>query len=148
MSLVWGDDGQPEVRLRKGVATANHEPRFDLELEMDQHEKLRLLYVAATRARDHLIVSAHHKADTKQMTYASRIWNYFVDEPELWRPLAIDAVEQLRLAEVIQAAIPTAADDDRDGWIQRREALLDRERIPRVDLGHRRGAFRRRRTDR
>jgi ATP-dependent exoDNAse (exonuclease V) beta subunit len=131
VSLVWGDDGQPEVRLRKGVATANHEPRFDLELEMDQHEKLRLLYVAATRARDHLIVSAHHKADTKQ-TYASRIWSYFVDEPDLWRPLGVEATEQLRLAEVIEAAVPTSADDDRDAWIRRREALLERARVPRV----------------
>ena len=31
---------------------------------MDQHEKLRLLYVATTRARDHLVVSAHHNAPT------------------------------------------------------------------------------------
>ncbi len=31
---------------------------------MDRHERLRLLYVAATRARDHLIVSVHRKDST------------------------------------------------------------------------------------
>ena len=32
-----------------------------IEEQMDCHERLRLLYVAATRARDHLIVSVHRK---------------------------------------------------------------------------------------
>jgi ATP-dependent exoDNAse (exonuclease V) beta subunit len=132
VSLVWGDGGQPEVSLRKGLATANHEPRFDLELEMDQHEKLRLLYVATTRARDHLIVSAHHRVDAKP-TYASRIWAYFADKPELWRALSAPSVAQLQFDELVPPPPVTIdATDDREAWIEGREALLDAQRVPRV----------------
>jgi ATP-dependent helicase/nuclease subunit A len=131
VSLVWGDDGQPEVSLRKGIATANHEPRFDLEVEMDAHEKLRLLYVATTRARDHLVVSAHHRVNAKA-TYASRIWAFFADRPELWRPSPAETVEQLRLDATIEPPPPPAIEDDRDGWIARRRSLLDPQRAPRV----------------
>jgi len=132
VSLVWGDDGQPEVSVRKGIATVNHEPRFDLEVEMDAHEKLRLLYVATTRARDHLVVSAHHRAGAKQ-TYASRIWDFFAERPDLWRPLPAEAAEQLRFdASMAATSARAAADDDRAAWIHRRQGLLDAQRRPRV----------------
>jgi ATP-dependent helicase/nuclease subunit A len=130
VSLVWGEGGEPEVSLRKGLATANHEPRFDLELEMDQHEKLRLLYVATTRARDHLIVSAHHRVDAKP-TYASRIWAYFEDKPDLWRTLP-DVVEQLPLDLDARPVGGPPLVDDRDAWISAREQLLGAQRVPRV----------------
>ena len=48
--LVWDGDDR-EVSTRR-ASPPPLEPRSDLELEMDQHEKLRLLYVACTRARD------------------------------------------------------------------------------------------------
>ncbi len=144
VSLVWNGD-HPEVRMRKGLATANHEPRFDLELEMDVHEKVRLLYVAATRARDHLIVSCHHKATTRPDTYASQLWSYFGGHPELWH--AIDdepdpAVSGLEVTSppgpVADAPAPvaepaTAEDvDARERWITEREAMLAPHRLPRV----------------
>ena len=145
VSLVWDEDGSPEVRLRKGIATANHEPRFDLELEMDQHEKLRLLYVAATRARDHLIVSAHHKVGTTKPTYASRIWNYFVDAPDLWQKLDIEATQQLRLLEPAVGGPPRA----RRPRAQRLDPRPGRAPAPRGGaasrVGHRGGPQRRRR---
>jgi ATP-dependent exoDNAse (exonuclease V) beta subunit len=134
VSLVWGDDGRPEVSLRKGVATANHEPRFDLEIEMDAHEKLRLLYVAATRARDHLVVSAHHKVEGNgpdgKETYASRVWRFFQDRPELWRTLPEEPL-QLQLVTTEPRVVPTI-DDDRAAWVAAREALLEPQRIPRA----------------
>ena len=93
VSVIWDETGPPEVSLRKGLATLNHEPRADLEHEMDAHEKLRLLYVATTRARDHLIVSCHHKQAKDPLdTYAGRMWTYFADHGELWRRLPGDAV--------------------------------------------------------
>lgn len=84
VSVLWGDTGRPEVKLRAGVATAQHQPRADIEAEMDDFEKARLLYVAATRARDHLVVSGHHKAGTKvDATFAARLSSFAVDRPEL-----------------------------------------------------------------
>jgi ATP-dependent exoDNAse (exonuclease V) beta subunit len=44
---------------------------------MDWHERLRLLYVAATRARDHLIVSVHRKeGSTSASTAAELFYEY------------------------------------------------------------------------
>jgi ATP-dependent helicase/nuclease subunit A len=154
VSVLWNDDGPPEVRLRKDIETVSHEPRNDLELEMDAHEKLRLLYVATTRARDHLVVSCHHKAAADPTTtYAGRVWSFFADRDDCWRPaewLVDDepAVEpsQLDLFSVLDAPdpqpessepvaappLPVEALDDRDEWIARREAVLAPQRIPRV----------------
>ncbi len=78
------------------------------------------------------MVSAHHKLDTRQPTYASRLWSYFVDRPELWQRFAIEPVEQLQFAGTTAAIGPAPVDDDRDDWIARRRAVLERERLPRV----------------
>jgi len=131
VSLVW-DGEQPEVRMRKGLATANHEPRFDLELEMDVHEKTRLLYVATTRARDHLVVSCHHKelGTAGPDTYASQVWSFFADHPDRWQPFDESAVRPLDVAAATPAAVeppgPHVAEQvgDRDAWIAERAALL------------------------
>ena len=61
VQVLWEGD-TPEVRLRKDTATDHHARLADLEAEMDAHERARLLYVACTRARDHLIVSTFHAA--------------------------------------------------------------------------------------
>jgi len=86
VSVLWGEADLPELRVNAHVATADHEPRADIEQAMDRHEKLRLLYVATTRARDHLVVSCHHKAgDAATDTYAARIWRFFCgdDDPDV-----------------------------------------------------------------
>ena len=44
--------GHPDRRLRAGQP---------IDEQMDYHERIRLLYVACTRARDHLILSLHRK---------------------------------------------------------------------------------------
>lgn len=88
VSVLWAESGPPEVKLRSGVATVEHSARADLEEEMGDHEKLRLLYVAATRARDHLIVSGHHKATSNvSATYAKRISSFCTEHPGLSRTL-------------------------------------------------------------
>ena len=109
VSVLWDESGPPEVSLRKGVATANHDPRADIEVEMDEHEKMRLLYVATTRARDHLLVSCHHKAfDAKKRpdTYGARIWTFFQEHPELWRSLDGGTMDTDSDRAVIEPAAP------------------------------------------
>ena len=54
-----------------------------VEETMDEQEKLRLLYVAATRARDHLVVSLHHKAG--QTCHAARLHERCQEIPHLWQ---------------------------------------------------------------
>jgi ATP-dependent exoDNAse (exonuclease V) beta subunit len=63
-AVVWGPDGRAEYRVgRKATRTETpgYQAALELEAAHDQAERLRLLYVAMTRARDHLVVSLHRK---------------------------------------------------------------------------------------
>jgi ATP-dependent helicase/nuclease subunit A len=53
------------VRLTKSVQTNDFEAVQPIDEQMDAHERKRLLYVATTRARDHLVVSLHRAGGTK-----------------------------------------------------------------------------------
>lgn len=59
VNTLW-DGGRVEVRL-KGFETAGWAAAREKEKELFEAELVRLLYVAATRAMDHLVVSLHHK---------------------------------------------------------------------------------------
>ena len=61
-SVAFDASGEPVVRLRGGVESENYEAWQPIDEQMDAHERLRLLYVACTRARDHLVVSLHRRA--------------------------------------------------------------------------------------
>ena len=136
VSVLWGESGPPAVKLRAGVATAEHTTRADLEEEMDTHEKLRLLYVATTRARDHLIVSGHHKASGKvEATYATRLATFSAANPALCRPFSatphvlgtvsndgtVTTHDQMLAVVPGQAGEPMA---ERNRWIAARHDLL------------------------
>ncbi|MGH3483480.1 MAG: UvrD-helicase domain-containing protein [Nocardioidaceae bacterium] len=58
--LLWTPDGYA-VKLTKLVQTNDFEHVAPIDEQMDSYERRRLLYVAATRARDHLVVSLHRK---------------------------------------------------------------------------------------
>jgi ATP-dependent exoDNAse (exonuclease V) beta subunit len=137
LGVMWTDDGQPEVRIRKGVETTNHEPRADLEVEMDVHEKLRLLYVASTRVRDHLIVSCHHKPTTRAC-WGQTVWDFFAEHPDLWRssPAPTAGGNGRSVAPVRAAAVAAPGEDvvvqERQAWIAARDALIEPQRRARV----------------
>ena len=130
VSVLWGETGPPAIKLRAGVATAEHTTRADLEEEMDTHEKLRLLYVATTRARDHLIVSGHHKASGKaEATYATRLAVFSTAHPELSRPFSATPSAPGVVSTRGQAPAVTAGHVDesmaeRNRWIAARQDLL------------------------
>ncbi|WP_138732032.1 UvrD-helicase domain-containing protein [Modestobacter excelsi] len=60
--VLWTREGGYEVSLRKGVTTGDFDVAAPIDEQMDDRERRRLLYVAATRARDHLVVSLHRSA--------------------------------------------------------------------------------------
>ncbi|MCY3850703.1 MAG: UvrD-helicase domain-containing protein [Acidimicrobiaceae bacterium] len=63
--------GQPALlKVSSRVASERYDDWKPFNDTMDQHERLRLLYVAATRARDHLIVCLH-RATGRRTTNAS-----------------------------------------------------------------------------
>jgi len=56
--LLWKKDGYA-VQLTKDLQTDDFKQQVPLDEQMSSYERMRLLYVAATRARDHLVVSLH-----------------------------------------------------------------------------------------
>ena len=72
--------GGCEVKIVKGVQTAEFELYKPVDEQMGFHEKLRLLYVSCTRARDHLVVSVHRRVrkldpdDHTRWTHAELVW--------------------------------------------------------------------------
>jgi ATP-dependent helicase/nuclease subunit A len=59
-------DGRWAIKLLGGLATAEWELTRPLDEQLDRAERLRLLYVAATRAADHLVVSMHRKEPRRE----------------------------------------------------------------------------------
>ena len=59
VGVVWPSDGGYGVRLTKKLSTATYVEHEAGEKLMAHAERIRLLYVALTRARDHLVVSVH-----------------------------------------------------------------------------------------
>jgi ATP-dependent helicase/nuclease subunit A len=80
------------IRLSKRMSTSDFEDTQPLDEQMDIHERIRLLYVAATRACDHLVVSVNRKARGKRASLTSAEVLYDAG----WDP---DLVELLDLSE-------------------------------------------------
>jgi len=81
---VLFDGDRPELRAH-GVRTAGYE-RLDQQARLcDEAERVRLLYVAATRARDHLVVAVHH--DPQHDSLARTLHQACLGAPDLWATL-------------------------------------------------------------
>ena len=81
VEVLFPPAGGYEVKIVKGVQTVEFELHKPIDEQMGFHEKLRLLYVACTRARDHLVVSVHRKVrtlnpdDRPHWTHAELLWD-------------------------------------------------------------------------
>jgi ATP-dependent exoDNAse (exonuclease V) beta subunit len=65
VDVVWPNEpaGAPAgIRVGGRVRTEHYTAYEPLDEQLGFHERIRLLYVACTRARDHLVVSLHRKA--------------------------------------------------------------------------------------
>ena len=125
--VVWTPAG-PEfavgVKKRKTwVSTPGYIAAEQNERAHDEAERVRLLYVATTRARDHLVISLHHKTGTA--CHAARL------DGCLDRGLvkALDIPRSRRAsasAKPRRGATPTDADPaTRDAWLAARSTLLE-----------------------
>ncbi len=87
VDVLFPTAGGYQVKIVKGVQTAEFELHKPIDEQMGFHEKLRLLYVACTRARDHLVVSVHRKvrplnpADRLHWTHAELVWEAAAHAP-------------------------------------------------------------------
>ncbi|WP_028047593.1 exodeoxyribonuclease V subunit beta [Cellulomonas sp. URHE0023] len=73
VQLLWPPTGGYAVKLGAGVQTEDFDDVAPVDEQMDEKERLRLLYVAATRARDHLVVSLHRAAGSNAGTAAATL---------------------------------------------------------------------------
>jgi len=126
---IWETGKQtPEVRVGSEATGYFDTPGFgavkDFETEMGALEDLRLYYVAATRARDHLIVSLHHKQTAKSATAAARTFELCAARQSWFTSL-----------EDLPAALPTSAESTpletnadplgaRTSWLTKRAATI------------------------
>ena len=61
LQVLWPRGGRCAIKLHSTVKTADFDAALPVDEQMDVDEKMRLLYVACTRARDHLVVSLHRR---------------------------------------------------------------------------------------
>ncbi len=121
-NLVWPRDGGFGVRFNNVLRTQVFAEHQDQEDQMDGAEKVRLLYVALTRAKDHLIVSAHRPesddlngdGNNSEASMAELVAANATNLPEAeWQPVAL-------LPEAGADGIHQQVDD----WRSRRDAAL------------------------
>ena len=118
--VLWNEDGSPEAKAGR-FATPGFAPLAEREKDMERHEQLRLLYVATTRARDHLIVSLHRtKSDRSQAAEVARV---IAEVPDLWRRLDAPFALQSVTATSTPAPEPHAAGRRRE-WDAERSARI------------------------
>jgi ATP-dependent exoDNAse (exonuclease V) beta subunit len=129
--VLWNPDGSFEVRVgpaARRFETAGWEARSKREDELDAAERLRLLYVAATRARDHLLVSLHHKRTDGVDTHAALLCEHGADVAAA--VLDLDGTTPPAPATPSDPSGPAEEPGDRDAWIAARAELLARAGRP------------------
>ena len=129
------DGGLAEVRVGSAqmrFETAGYESLLDREKKLAEDEAIRLLYVATTRARDHLVLSMYRSAAGGDKTDAGKIAGILAGKSGLWEPVP---------AAQVQAPLPgpSAGDSrafeghslaEREDWNRRRRELLQRQGRP------------------
>ena len=112
-------------------ATPGFEELAELDNRMSAEEHIRLMYVATTRARDHLVLSMRRPVKG-QKTTAAVISEYLQGHEDLW-----ETVELNELAALIETQPPGGADEldvidealhstERlDQWVQDRKRSID-----------------------
>jgi len=73
VQVLWPPDGGYAVKLKSSVQTDDFDLVQPVDEQMDEYERRRLLYVAATRARDHLVVSLHRSGNRSHSSNAELI---------------------------------------------------------------------------
>ncbi|MDE0160232.1 MAG: UvrD-helicase domain-containing protein, partial [Acidimicrobiaceae bacterium] len=137
-SVAFDASGEPVVRLRGGIESENYEAWKPIDEQMDAHERLRLLYVACTRARDHLVVSLHRRdpgeAGRKENSAAWALADAgAAGAGAVDGSTFLDASDEGDLA-ALGAGPPSVAPQvplpDRDEWERERERILEAASIP------------------
>jgi len=111
VQVLWDDDGTAAVSLRSADTTLGFDALVPAEEMMSDAERVRLLYVATTRAKDWLVVCAHHlerpSGSRKAPTAAEQIWDVSSRHPELWTRAGGAASSTPQLVPIVLPRLPT-----------------------------------------
>ena len=113
------------IEVKASLQTAGYAELAEFEKERGEEERVRLIYVAATRARDHLIVSLYRKADDSKSA-AANIDSFMQGGDHLWQRFDPAAAAVPRAAD-INGGIAAPNDDTpaaRQRWQQQRKELI------------------------
>ena len=119
------EEGGAEVRLGAQPApfqTPRYEVLAQREEEFELAEDVRLMYVAATRARDHLVVSLYRMAKD-QKSRATLIAHHLEGAEDLWQPAVADEVS-LPIASYATEEPVEDSPEERQRWLDERAQLL------------------------
>jgi len=117
--VVFPPSGEVLLKASSRIASEGYDAWQPIDDQMDEHERLRLLYVAATRARDHLVVSLHRE-DRNVRTSAS-----VLAAPALARAAA-GAYEPGLSAPGSPTIPPRAPLPERSAWAAERDRAIAR----------------------
>lgn len=133
--VAFPPSGGAVYTFGRGVDSDEYEEWRPIDEQMALDERVRLLYVACTRARDHLVVSLHRKARKDAPGPASRTNAELLVEGMGERLGAIpDAAGATSSAPERVTSVPEAcaAPAPFDTWLAERTAALARAAMPRA----------------
>ena len=124
----------PEVAIGPAdgrFRTPGYQALADRQGDAELHEGHRLLYVAATRARDHLVIGLHHST-RGQSTHARELWRVCQDSAVgWWKPAEVG--DQLVLPVVEQSTgFTPLSEHDRAAWRAAHDEMLAEANARRV----------------
>jgi ATP-dependent helicase/nuclease subunit A len=126
--VLWDDDDELQLRIGNkdfGWETLGFGAAERLDKESDEAEQARLLYVGATRARDHLVVSAYRTKRYGSKSLAGRLNDVTpISEGEPVR------IEMDAAAEVTRTSDASALVTQYESSLSRRNAAIMRGRRP------------------
>jgi ATP-dependent exoDNAse (exonuclease V) beta subunit len=131
-SLLFTDEG-PQLCVKRTFESPGYAAALVAERQMDRFEQRRLCYVAATRARDILMVSLHRPVHSAG-TLAAEILEQCTRCPETWVDGSV-----LARPTVVPRPTPAAPFDDllfdaeeREHFAKERAVLLEHSAVPRT----------------
>ena len=111
---------------KERISTPGYEDLVEFEKKMSNAESVRLLYVAATRACDHLVLSL--RRPTGASNIAARISEAMKDS-DLWEPVRLANIEEIeKPGPHPPPKTPAPIDhsvEARDRWVSDRTSLLE-----------------------
>ncbi len=136
------DDGNVEVGVGSGNSifhTAGYEEKIEQEKVLDDHEHVRLLYVATTRARDHLVLSMHRPDSRNSGLDSTQVAALLEDHDDLWKQVELQPEHEARaMIQETQDAAQSQQTFDRaehtlkarDEWQSERQEVITTQGKP------------------